>query len=373
MTTVKSQASLGRAQRSTWRRGLVALAAAAAILLLGVLLPWPGNVVGAALPAGPTNGPTLPRQFADFSAYTSHVKDRPAGRAIALYEYGSSELFTTWQTIVVGADRDTYRRIDLATDSAPPVLLSPDGTRVLYLRARTGTDEFTLLDLTTGRTRMLHSVEWVSHVGASVDLLAWSPDGRYVAYAVPAPPPADGTAASSFSNGEPIKQLAMLDIAADTSIRYPEISPVSAAAFAPEGQRLVVQTGTQSWIVSVRGERLRPLMLPAGASLASSAAWSPDGRLLATIVAPRMRADDTLSPADARVKFVDVTGAGVPVPGDLPYDNLLGWRSPTTVLVHSVPEGDGVDAIAAVSIEDGQRTVLSTFSRSKFCEYGLQR
>jgi hypothetical protein len=134
--------------------------------------------------------PSLPAQFADFSRFTSRAVDRPAGRAIALYEYGSSELFVSWQTLVVGADQDTYRRLDMETDPAPPVKLSPDGRFVMYFHASRGTDEFTLLDLTTGQTSIRHSVEWVSNVGASIDMLAWSPDGRYLAYAVPAPPPA---------------------------------------------------------------------------------------------------------------------------------------------------------------------------------------
>jgi hypothetical protein len=62
-----------------------------------------------------------------------------------------------------------------------------------------------------------------------------------------------------------------------------------------------------------------------------------------------------------------------PLPQELAVSELLGWRTPTSVLAREwVPELD-TDAIVEVSIVDSRRTVLSTFSRAKSCEYGLQR
>lgn len=327
------QRTLTLARRSVRRRR--AASAAALILVFVALLavtPWQA-LLRELSPAEPAGQPSLPAQFADFSRLTSLAVDRPAGRAIALYEYGSSELFTSWQTLAVGADRNTYRRLDTNNDPAPPVKLSPDGRYVLYFHPSKGTDEFTLLDLTTGYTSVRHSVEWVSNVGASITMLAWSPDGRYVAYAVPAPPPADGTAESSFENGEAIRNLAILDIGNDSTVLYPANSPIYAAAFSPDSQRLAVQSGPESPIVSVRGERVSTWTLPPAVSRPSPIAWSPDGRWMATVLSPPTRPDGSSTSSDARIRFVDMTGTGATAPADLPYFTVLGWRSSTSVVV----------------------------------------
>jgi dipeptidyl aminopeptidase/acylaminoacyl peptidase len=348
------------------------LAAVVAVVLVALLVPWPDRPHEAMPPAGLDGQPTLPDEFAAYSRLTSSISQRPAGRAIAFYEYGSWELFTTWQALVVGADRDTYRRLDTDTNAAP-VLLSPDGTKLMRYTPRPGTDEFALVDLATARTAVRHSVEWMSNVGVGLTMLAWSPDGRYIAYSVPAPPPADGTAASSFVDDVAITHLAILDVANDTTVRYPAISPVLGAAFAPDSQRLAVQMSGESWIVSVHGEKLAKWWLPANTDLASSAAWSPDGNLIATIIRPPTRPDGVTTWDDTVIRFMDATGANRPVPADLPYARVLGWRSPTSVVLHQWLDDVDADAIIAVSTVDGTRTVLSRFSRSNSCEYGLQR
>jgi hypothetical protein len=342
------------------RPNLVAGLVATAVAVIGLVLPWPGPIAGLSAAGSQTATPTLPDQFAPFSTFTAGAADRPGGRAIALYEYGSNEMFTTWLALVAGADRDTYRQLP----TVGQVLLSPDGTEVLRHDRDDETPELTLLSLVTGQTRTVHTVPFHSNVGAGLRLLAWSSDGRYVAYAVPAPPPADGTAESSFTAGRPIEELGILDLTSDTTARYPRISPIWGAVFDPSGRQLLVQTVHEGQIVSVTGEVVRPVQLPADAELDRGAAWSPDGSRVALAV-------DHAGPGST-VGFLDVA-SGRPLPTELDIWNVLGWRTPDSVLSQVWLPDRHVNAIVEVSIVDGlHRSVLSTFSDSKSCGYGMQ-
>jgi hypothetical protein len=336
------------------RRAAGTLATVAVLAAVVALLPWPGWLLGRPGPAAPAPGPALPQELAPYSAHTASVWSHPAGRAVALYESGSSELFTTWQTLVAGADRDTYRTVTLGDDIVPTVLLAPDGGHLLFFHDQVGTDEFTLLDLTTGRSRVLHTVPWQSNVGASLEMLAWSPDGRYLAYAVPAPPPGDGRADSSFFDGRPIQHLAILDLVTDSTTRYPDLGPVWGAAFAPDGSRLAVQLGHELWTVTVDGRRLRPVPLPEGTDLVSGTGWSPDGARIAVT-------------KERHLTFIDA-GTGQAAPHTFPDNALLAWRDPTTILTVA----DDFSGLAEVDIRTGRQRILSRFSTANACEYGLQ-
>jgi hypothetical protein len=354
------EATLARARRSVRRRRVAAAAAAAlAVLTVAVALPWPRHLFEAA-PAAPT-GPTLPAEFPAFTDLTASLVASPPGRAIALYEFGSSELFVSWQTIVAGADRDTYRRLDVPTTGERHVLLAPDGSRVLSLNLP---DEFALLDLSTGVTTTMDSVPWVSNVGASPQLLAWSPDGHRVAYAVPAPPPDDGRAESSFYGGRHIMDLALLDLRTGATARVPDSSPVWGAAFSPDGRTLLVQRGSgRNFLATADGARLRDVELTGALDLAPGMAFSPDGTLLATVAPP--------GSGGGGIRFIDGTFTGRPVPDPLPYEGFLGWRSPTSVVVHLSSYDPETSALAEVSISDGTVRVLSRFRLKQNCEFGL--
>jgi hypothetical protein len=107
----------------------------------------------------------------------------------------------------------------------------------------------------------------------------------------------------------PIQQLAILDVVDDSTARYPDLEPVWGAAFAPKSRTLVVQLGHEAAIVTVDGQRVRPLALPAGMDIISRTAWSPDGTLIAVTDGHLM-------------EFVDANGAGQDASGPLPY--LIG-------------------------------------------------
>lgn len=352
-----AEQTLALARRDAWRRRMVPTGAVAlAVLVFAVLAiaPWRFDQ----RPAQPTDRPSLPTEFAALSDFTSWATDRPAGRAIALYQFGNTDgLFRqSVQTLVVGADRDTYRQVETTSTVEQTVLLSPDGRYLLYFHPRKGTDEFTLIDLTTGQTTVRHSVEWISNVGAYITLLAWSPDGRYVAYAVPSPVPEDHTAESSFvSPGVPKRNLAILDLTTDTTVRSVRDMGIHAAAFSPDSQRLAVFAEPQAVILSLSGEQVGVWTPPAGMDGYSGIFWSPDGRLLATTAG--------YGGTNMRIHFIDLTGTDAPVPADVPGWSMLGWRTPTSIVVFDWQS----HAIVDVSTVDGHRTVLSRFSRAKTC------
>jgi hypothetical protein len=322
-----------------------------------VLLP---NALGFPFGSARSAAPTLPAEFAGYSGLTAKISSSPPGRAIALYEYGSAELFHSWQTLVAGADADTYRRVDEGDDEAPRVMLSPDGTKVLYLEP----DRFVLRDLSTGDSSVRHLIPFHSNVGASVEMLAWSPDGRYLAYAVPEPPPGDGRAESSMDpvDGGFLTDLALLDLTRDTTVVFTDISSPRNAAFSPDGRSLAVEVHPDIRIVTLDGRTERRLPLPIGAILAPRAAWSPDGMFLAIE-----------RHVGQQVDFIRADGSSGPVPQSIESYEMLGWRTPTHVLIQAWQPDLDTDAIVDVSIMDGQRSVVSRFSRASSCEFGLQR
>lgn len=359
-----AEATLARARRSVRRRRIAGTVGTATLVLLLVatiaVVPWPGREPDQT-PAEPTT-PSLPEIFPELSIFTSRAVDDPAGPAIALYGYGDVE--GPFQTLVAGAERDTYRRVDTAEAVSPDVLLSPDGRYVLYFRASRGTDEFRLLDLTTGRSEVRHSVEWISYLDATISLLAWSPDGRYVAYAVPHPPVTDGQWEVVMRGNVPLRDVAILDVVNDTNVLFPLNTPVFGAAFSPDSQRVAVLGDPESPIISVDGIQVgtwpAPDMSGRQWDAVLSLAWSPDGTLLAVSHMP--------------ILFVDMAGTGQTVSTRV-AGGVLGWRSPTSIVVRTSVDEDlargdrGVDAVVEVSIVDGSETVLSRFPRVANCTF----
>jgi hypothetical protein len=302
---------------------LAAVLTAAAALVGVTVFAWPR-------PAKAMDHPTLPAQFAAFSPFTAHAEDRPAGRAIALFETGSWESLSSYQAIAVGADRDSYRQLTggVGTKSWDrAILLSPDGTRVLRRRPGGGPDELEVLDLTTGTTTARHGAAWTPapdvHNPGTYDgmaMLAWSPDGRYVAYTVHVEygqPPPDG----------PDRQLVILDLDTDHAVAYPDIDGVYAAAFAPDSHRLALATTSGGIFISVDGMRLGTWLDPTGTvptdvPYASGEpfeaefpvgtfglSWSPDGSSLA-VATRRFCGMLSRDPSSTTVTaFVDTTDA----------------------------------------------------------------
>src|SRR5690606_9200353 len=136
--------------------------------------PEPSGLGGEVVPR-----PVLPDRFAGTTSRTASVEAAPPGPATAVFFYGTAA--TVDMPVVVGVDGRTYRELDdfsrLTNAGQDPVLLAPDGSALAggggaFLDLMTG--ELTVRPVLPGDTL---------HDGWKPTLpLAWSPDGRWVAY-----------------------------------------------------------------------------------------------------------------------------------------------------------------------------------------------
>lgn len=367
---------LTRGRRSDRRRRAGMALAWVLVVLLAASLVIPGARL-LSRPATPSDRPSLPDRFAGYSVLTATVSKAPPGRAIALYGYGNGELFNMFQSLVVGADGNTYRRVDaLEGRDRPTALLAPDGTGVLLGDDRGATGDLLLVDLTTGRER---SIPIGDPVG--VRLLAWSPDGRYVAYSAAPVTRTDEFGSVKFVDPQVARAgtLRLLELSTGRSTTVAAITPAWTAAFAPDSRRLAVQVDQKAHLIDLDGREFGSVDIPAGRELAADVGWSPDGSVLATVPwfgnGPKDVAGGTghgvfLGKAGA-VEFVPVADAG-PVPATVPdVVQVLGWRSAGAVIVATV-DADGFVSLAEVQVATGTRQVLTRFDTGRNCELGWE-
>jgi hypothetical protein len=355
-----------RSARSASRWAGPALAAAAVVAIAAVvaLVPSRGTGTPFRMYANAPAAATLPARFAGMSPLTAAVGDAPPGPAFALYGQGSlgTRRLGTSQVLVAGTDGHTYRRLDEAERSgakgldgewhAAPSLLSPDGHRVAIGDRSTPAGRVGLVDLTSGRT----SWHRLAPPGAVVPV-SWSPDGERLLLARPTEGPDNQSTAP----------LELLDLATGAVTPVADAAgPVWTASFSPDGRRIAVPDPASAAepdppvnlvaVVDGTGTVRQRLTLDRRQSLVRGPSWSPDGRLL---VLAEVDGEAT------RLAFADATGTGRPVPAavTVPGDtvpDLLGWRSPETMLVGIDTGGDY--QIAALSIHGGQPRVVSRIS-----------
>jgi len=359
------------------RRWLAPVAAAVGVgvVLLTVTVPIPlGNPGARDSAAGPA---TLPTAFADYSALTGSVTDAPPGRSIAAFVLENEVVYRPNQVIVLAADADRYRYVEEAETYSvflhherSPVLLSGDGTRVAVGSGSRAVSDITAVDLRTGEV-----ARFPVDADSTVTLLAWSPDGRWLAYGIrpfQAMPPFYGESLRARGG-----RLMVLDVTSGQAhpITGPAIpESVAQAAFSPDGSLLAVQAGGPgesehqpappgSEVRMVRGgsEWAHPSVIdtvavPPFYELAGQSAFSPDGsRLALTAVSGRPESGAWLHTVE-RSDEGWVAGPG-PASG-MRDDYFLGWQSSERIVVRSGQEILGVD------IGGGSRQLLSRISAS---------
>jgi dipeptidyl aminopeptidase/acylaminoacyl peptidase len=359
------------------RRATAALCAVVALLLgAGALLIPAGN--RDAVPARPSPGKAagLPDLIAGYSPLTGSVSAAPPGRALLLYGYGNSEMLRTYQTLVLGADADVYRQLDAVPERTKPWLLSPDGRTIVLSEPDREVAEVRVVDLETGQTRQVP----VPRPGGVVPL-ALSPDGNILAYSVVDLGPVAEEAARDagdyvewYATGH--GELMLLDLRTGQATGT-GVVPVSAAAFAPDGQRLVVQSELRTWLIGLDGQRQREVMVPQGYGITVHNAWSPSGLLLA-VVPWRSEGIDSGrvymfdSGTSGAVRTVSIAEPSA-LRGTADTETFLGWLSDTEVLGHAWDYGSDTGALSAVPLDGSPARVLSRFDDSYRCEFGMQR
>lgn len=326
-------------KRKKWPSAVLAAAAVVAILAVVALTPlWPGRDRSPV--TGADGRPSLPEHFPSYSWVQGRL-DGPFGRAVALYRNGTGhEDWGFWQLIVVGADRNALRRIDVPTDGngmQSPALLSPDGTKVVIGDPRT---MIRVIDLMTGNVRHYP----IPQRGMATGPLAISPDGRRVVFI-----------AYPFMNGEGSVHLIDLDTG-EVSVEIGR--DVIRAAFSPDGARLALQSIGKVRLLRSDTTVQREISVAEETLLAGAQAWSPDGRHLLTIHYHR------------GYEAIAVDG-GADVRFEIPLDRLpgcwgdavLGWRSNTAVLLSDGDNrGTTSNLISEVDLATGgEPRVLSRF------------
>jgi hypothetical protein len=323
---------------------------------------------------------TVPDRIAGYSYLTSSVSKSPPGRAIALYTHGEGvELFDFPQALVLSADGDVYRRVDLAERRAgpqsqgdpAPMQLSPDGRRVA-VGSIADAGDLALLDLSTGT-----AVTRPARSGANINPLAWSPNGRYLAALEIVGDP--GAFPGRLMHGP----LVLYDVDSSAQPRrfadYPDVDQVT---FSPDSTELAVQSTdsdgtfgiipapTSIPIIDLSGQWKRTLTLPAGYGLASGTAWSPDGRLLAL--------DGQPPTADSieTLTFLDPSGAGRAVPAPVVVSGYSPspavWTGPDRLLVRATGKNsDNTNVVVELNLTSGERRQITWVDTGFSDNYGL--
>jgi hypothetical protein len=368
--------------RSRWRRGSVF--AGALLPALAVALVPAGDAPGS---VGWRGAPTLPDRMAGYSHLTADVSSSPPGRGVALFQFGFGVEFLDFpQAIVVGADGDVYRRVDLAEDRAgavsqgdpAPMLLSPDGSRVAVGAHDADRSELAILELASGQVET-----YPLPAGRSVLPVAWSPDGRQLAYL----DNAEGT--NPHAGTGPIAgDVGLLDLDSGETAALDGATDVWTAAFAPGGQEIAVQHADGALdVLPLDGGAGRTLAPRPGFHLAGPGAWSPDGALLAvwrtSSTCPGLEWDPSPAcAADEVLSFVDATGesASTPAPltrGVVGRGWVLGWTAADRLAV-LVPEpltdanNPEEHRVIDVPLDGGEPRQLSALPTSG-AKYGVSR
>ncbi|MEV4410947.1 hypothetical protein [Catellatospora sp. NPDC049609] len=359
------------------RRATAALCAVAALLLgTGVLLiPPVGGDTGPAL--RPPGTATLPDRIAGYSPLTGTVGDSPPGRAIMLYGYGNSEMFSTYQSLVLSADTDAYRQLDAVSGYSGSWLLAPDGRTVVLAPPDRSTAEVQVVDLETGQTREVRLPR-----AGGVTPLALSPDGHTLAYSVVDTTRIAGDLAMGVGNviqqhASEHGELVLLDLRTGRAVQT-GVGPAAAAAFAPDGRRLAVQSRLQTLLVGLDGGRQGELAVPQGYGITMHNAWSPSGGLLAVVPwavedwgTDRAYTLDYTRPGAVRtVSLAEPSALRV---GAAETETFLGWLSDAEVLGRSWDYASDTGALWAVPVDGSAPRVLSGFDAAYRCELGTQR
>lgn len=328
-------------ERKRWpAAALAGLAVVAIVAAVALAAGWQSRRPQPVVAAG--GEPTLPEEFPGYSLVQGDM-DGPFGRVIAFYHNGTGhEDFSFSQLIVAGADENKFRRVDLESPQpSGPIYarLTPDGTKLVAGAAH---GVITVIDLLSGQRR-----DYPTAATQFTAPLAVSADGRRVAYSVYGQFAEEGIV---YLLDLPTGQVSA---ALGVNARH--------VAFSPSGA-LALQIDQTVKVAGWSGEVAREIQLPDSTELAGPQSWTPDGKFLVTVHTGQ---------SEPRYAFQPVDPATTPVPqpisarGLVPGawgDHVLGWRSPSTMLVSgSDVNGTTSNLIVEVDIAGGAHRVIGRF------------
>jgi hypothetical protein len=314
--------ALRRARRARGAR-LVAIPVVLGLVVAGVLSLAPALTRPSAVgtPTSPPVGVRLPDRLDAPGVVNSTIADEPPGPVpivMAGSRFPLSGLYYTNRAVTLSPTG--YRWIDWrnawAAMPGENLLLAPDGSKVAWLE-----DGVKVQDLRTGQVRTVARGPFVE---GTRHLMAWSPDGTYLAYAERRP---------SGDVTTQTVEIGLLDVVAGgvrRVIEAREPMPVDLpwVAFSPDGLRLAYQSNGSVHVAGLGRPATWSLEMPRGAVLAGKAAWTPDGTAVAVAVPQEWRdaavttwhllfLDAETGRARRDLTFPDVPGASL--------IRLVGW------------------------------------------------
>jgi TolB protein len=175
----------------------------------------------------------------------------------------------TGRVFAVNPDGGAPRVITSIPGRSP--VLSPDGTRVLYLLGPWTSTALVVADLDGSHARTLAGGGTTAWNGA------WSPDGTRIAY--------------TYGDSSRVLQVHIVnaDGSGDRALTHttPAQGSAQMPAWSPDGRRLAVQVNSRSahsseiWIVDVSSGETRSVSAPGAQYLDETPCWFPDGTRLA--------------------------------------------------------------------------------------------
>ncbi|MGB3762033.1 MAG: hypothetical protein WA966_02345 [Ornithinimicrobium sp.] len=355
-----------------------------------LLLTQVGSLGG---PTADSGAPVVAEVMPDYSYLTGEVSRAAPGRGIALYQQGYGvEVMDFPQAVLLGADGASTRRVDYAEGRGgpqmqgdpAPMLLSPEGRRVAVGAFDTSPTELGVVNLEDGSVRT-HDLGG----DRSVQPLAWSIDGRYLALAATA----ETYRPYGELNPRRFRGEAWLLDTESGARRSLGDAEASAAAFSTSGNELALDHGGEVTIVNLRGEELRTIEISAGLALNGPNAWSPDDALLAMTDLSTAHCQAAVDAAETYddatwtecvrdiegISFVAAQGdasTAVPTPirrATAGEGLVLGWRGDRDVVVldNSDRDVDGAQYyLRSVSLSDGKSESLSQITGAGNFEVG---
>jgi hypothetical protein len=331
-----------------WQVGPAGVGYLVALVVLG-LIYLPGTWTGARgqATAGQAQVPSI---IAPYSWYTGMLSTDHFDTATLHYQNGVGvEFMDDPQSVLLSADGQTYRRLDQAEnatiieDQGDPAfsVLSPNGAFVVVgSSGRVGAVQ--VVTLRDGHVREVRVGR-----GRAVLPLAIGADGRTLLIGV------SSDVVNRYAEDDDAVTLAKLDLQTGALQEYPAVTGVWAAALSPDNSRIVLSTSRGAQLVDATSGQITATLASTNDVSFDGDAWSADGESVAIVTGSSLVVADVsgLQPVLRRHLLMP------------DYGTVLGWRDPSTVLVHAFTDPyDNTSALYWVNVDSGVSETIASYA-----------